>query len=606
MSVSNQDSGVNITNSLDQPSGIGASFDGSQSNSPLAVITGTGGVATTSVLSGTDKNSPKVVMKWQWDKYAFVYNGYFSMGGFYDGSALYKSITERDDQYAERKGTAYYRNYVRPIIDATYLPVFSSNATRKTEVKGVLDEDGKLAPLWNAFLDDCDNRKSHIQKFVKTAVKYSNMLGVSFVVMDNLPSVFEITQDAIDNRTYPYLYIRYPQQVEPSQLVLDEFCKIKQIAFREMPEKVIDAVSGQEKMESRWKLWTEEYSVKLRKPDGIASSQRKVEYEEIPGTKSVHNLGIVPVIAVMSGDVEDGTVLPHPRFYPIVDCNWALYNIDSAQMRLIRSQMFAMLVKPATPDNDGRTPQSVGPLQGIEMPPDRDGISNHVPFYLAPPTGPYTELSNTTKQLSDELYRLAGQEGVVGVGKASNKSGLAQSFDFQAMEWVLQETAKVAANLEEFVAVLFKKYVTSEEFDYECLYEDNYHPSDMDEDVQLYTDYINVDVGPLGKGLAKEQLTRSVFSDLDDELVQPVIDEIRAMAKEEQKAPIVEQDPVQMNMFEQDPEQQLQQDSFKKANSSIVNTPQKKVSKIIKKGFSINQGDKSEYDKIPSTGPKRL
>lgn len=570
---------TSMTSAMDQPSGIPMVEGGIQDNSPVAASVGAQTTYAASILSGTDKNSPKGKMPYDWDKYSFLYNAYYELGGFYNGTALYKSLIERDDQYIERRGTSHYRNYFRPIIDATYLPVFSQNASRKTEVKGTLDEDGNLSPFWNKFIDDVDNRGNHIQKFVKRAVKYSNMLGVSFIIMDNFGNVPELTQEAIKKRAFPFIYLRLPQQVEPGLLKLDEFCNIIQIAFREAPETVIDPITNQEKQERRWKLWTENYSVKLRQK----SEYQKSGWEEIPETKNTYNLGKTPVIAVMSGDVEEDTVLPHPRFYSIARCNLALYNIDSAQMRLIRAQMFAMLVRPSTKDNDPRTPMAVGPLQGIEMPPDTPDARYHDPFYLAPPTGPYTELGNTIKDLRDDLYRLAGQEGVVGVAKGTQKSGVSQRYDFQAMEWVLQETAKTAACTEEKISDIFMLYVPSEKFEYEVIYEDNYHPIDKNQDVQLYTDYISLDPGPLGRALALEQTTRSVFDHLDDEEVQPVIEEIREMASEKQKQ---EQEiPTEDDIILSD-DNLLMSKSY--SSQQFNNIPQKKVIKMPpKKGFSL-------------------
>ena len=582
MSVASSDTGTTV--SMDQPSGVNMVDGGSQDNSPIAATIGAQSQYTTSILSGTDKNSPKGKMPWDWDKYSFLYNAYYELGGFYNGTALYKGKAELDDEFIERRATTHYRNFFRPIIDATFLPVFSANASRKTEVKNRLDEDGTLAPLWNAFLDDVDNKKNHIQKFCKGVVKYSNMLGVSFVIVDNFPEVPVTTLDAKNNRAFPYIFSRLPQQVEPAMLKLDSFCNILEIGFREQPEEVVDPISQQKVLEPRWKLWTQNYSVKMRKKNvNMAGSQ--VEYVEVPGTKNVYNLGVTPVIAVMSGDVEEDTVLPHPRFYSIARCNLALYNLDSAQMRLVRAQMFCMLVKPSTKDNDPRTPTATGPLRGIDLPPDTPDAKYATPFYLAPPIGPYQELGNTIKTLSDDLYRLAGQEGVIGVAKTGQKSGVAQAYNFQAIEEVLKETAKTAECLERKIAFLFKKYVTSEDFDYDVIYEDSYHPSDKNEDVQLYTDYISANPGHLGRALALEQMTRSVFDDLDDEEVQPVINEIRQTAKDDQKTQY--EIPPALTP-EEIAAQALQPQAVPPVDPELDNTTQKKITKMPpKRGFSL-------------------
>lgn len=517
---------------VDQPAGIGTVMDGGQDNAPVAASTGAGSTYNTSVMSGTQKNSQKGLEIWQWDKYAFMFNCYMEMGAFYNGTALRKSIAEYDDEYLERRATTHFRNFFRSIIDATYLPVFASGATRKTEYNGVLDEDGKRCPLWNSFLDNCDNRSHHLGRLTREVLKYSNMQGVTFVIVDNFPGTEELPlRTVLQNRLFPYIVLRHPEQVEPPLLKIDEFANIEEIAFREMPEWETNPKTNRKEMSPRWKLWTKTYSVKLKKKISYNVGGRQVEWVEIPNTKVTHNLGVVPVIPVISGDDLADTVLVHPRFYSIARCNLSLFTIDSYRMRLVRSQMFPIMVKPQTKDIGPDPTLAVGPLRGLDLPPDQDGVHYQMPQYISPPVGPYQELGETIKDIRDDLFRLAGQ--FVESGIRSSAAG--KKLDFQAQEWVLRDSAKCAADFEERVSNLFKLYVKSEKFEYECHYEDNYHPLDASIDLKLYGDYIALEPGTKGKALALEQATRSVFDDLDDEDVQPVIEEIQKNAEEEEK-----------------------------------------------------------------------
>jgi hypothetical protein len=576
--------GMDVGASSDVPSGVGLVGSGEGVNAPIAATLGSSAQTSNSVLSGTDRNTPKGPPIFRWNKYSLMYNAYFGLGGFYDGTALYKSQVEKDDQFLERRATTAYRNFLRQIVDATYVPVFASGATRKTLVNDTLDEEGKRCPLWNAFLDDVDNRHHHIQDFIKKVVRHARIMGVSYIVVDNFPSTPLLQQDALKDRIYPYLYMRLPQQVESTNTKIDQFCKIEQICFREAPEKVLDPKTGQYVDEPRWKLWTRDHSVKLRKDD------KTNQLIEIPGTKITYNLGEVPVISIMSSEVEDDTILPHPDFYNVAKSNWALYNIDSCQMRLIRAQMFPILCMPQTSDPDPGNKQAASPLQGFYLPSNHDGMTYPLPFYLAPPTGPYTELSATIEALREDIFRQAGQQGVQGVEKAS--SGVAKAYDFQAQEYVLKETAQMAKYAEEAVAEIFQKYVISEKFDYECWYEDNYSPTNVDDSVKTYKDYMDAEPGNLGRAMALEKMTRVVFNDLDDEDVQPIIDEIKANAEEAAKEPAPEPDPVQMTMM--DPEGNPIEP--KPETPMPLNlAPQKKIKKLPPKGakFSL-QGDKRE------------
>jgi hypothetical protein len=450
-----------MTAGRNSPSGMRTGYV-DQGSFPIQAAVGSPNQGGRQTYIGTDQNNPPGPPIWSWNRYDFMYNAYYGSGGFYDGTALVKSVVESEDQYFERRRVSYYENFVKPIIDATYLPVFSAPIMRETIVGETPDKDGTLAPLWDAMLKDVDRKKTHIGVFVHKAIKYARVLGVSYIVMDNFPEVSELQKDAVENREFPYVALRLPQQVEPKFTVLDELDNILEIVFIEKSE----IVNG--KPEDRWKKWTTEYSVKLEK-------DKNGNFVEVSGTFHEHNLGVCPVIPVISKDSEDGTILPMPVFYAIARCNWALYNICSSQMRLLRSQMFAIL---CLPKMEGAF--SALATKGFELPANntQTGESYPLPFYLAPPVGPYQEITETITHIREELYRLAGQEGVSGVRET--KSGIAKAFDFSAEGWVLKETALMAERVECKIAELFKLY-TSLEFDYEATYTQEYKPTYADD-----------------------------------------------------------------------------------------------------------------------------
>ena len=227
---------------------------------------------------------------------------------------------------------------------------------------------------------------------------------------------------------------------------------------------------------------------------------------------------------------------------------------------------------------------NINPLQGIYLPPTTDQGSYPLPFYLSPPTGPYTELGSTIEMLREDIFRLAGQQGVTGVQKQS--SGIAKAFDFQAQEYVLKDSAKMAGLVEETIARFFQLYVKSEIYDYDVMYEVDYGLEYPISNIQMYGDYIALNPGQKGSCLAKEQLTRLIFSDLDDEEVQPVIDEIRAEADKSAEAPLTAEAVAQAMMTQADPAAQ----SIAKAAQPLDNATQKSVNKNIpSKKFSIKK-----------------
>jgi hypothetical protein len=384
-------------------------------------------------------------------------NAYFGEGGFHDGSALVKSQIEKDVQYVERRANSYYKNYVRPIIDATYIPVFTKPVKRVTKVNGADDPEGKAAPMWKAFCDNVDNRGTDIALFAQKVVRYARIHGVSFIVMDNFPDPPVAEADAIKERKFPFVAMRLPQQVEVSLLKLDRFMGIEEIAFREAPCK------GQE----RWKLWTKEYSVCLYK-------DKEGNFQQDGETLFVYNLAKVPVIPVFSAECEDGTILPKPNFYDIARCNWKLFNTCSAQDRLMRAQMFAILCAPKIEQGFASSPN-----QGFELPANdsNSGVSYPTPFYLAPPTGPYAEIGKNINDLGNDLFQMAGQQGVTGV--KTEASGIAAAYDWQGQEWVLKQTAAMAKLSEEKIAEVYQLYVPTIKIEYCAEYSTDYQVIDQ-------------------------------------------------------------------------------------------------------------------------------
>lgn len=515
------------------PSGVGIVGPSDQINSPVAATTGAVVQQSQQMLSGSDKNTPPGPPIFKWNKYDLCWNAYWGTGGYYDGTVLKKLRIELDDDYLIRRSLTFYRNFFKQIIDSTYKPVFSVGSTRETKVNDVVDKEGTLAPFWNGFMENADNRHRSIGQFTKRVVKNSRILGVCYVVVDNFPDIPKdmLAQDALKDRKYPYVYIRLPQQVEEKFVVLDDFCKIQEIIFKEAPEKVMNPDTHVVEMEKRWRKWTTMLSVRLKKDkDG--------NFVEIPGSKREHNLNEVPVIPVMSSEVEDDTVLPHPTFYDLCRCNWAVFNWDSYEAQTIIATMYPTLTLPRPSGTEISNLQSMSRQQALLVPPAENGTSPAQPGYLDYPTNCFEAVSNYIQVLIDDLFRMAGQLGVSAKATAGAKgqSGVSKTYDFFAQEHVLKESSKMAKTCEQEIARMFKLYVIGEVFDYEARYEEDFEPAETpDEDVKLYGDYIGLNPGPKAKALAMKQLAHSIFDDADEDDLSEVIEEIDDTLKDDLK-----------------------------------------------------------------------
>jgi hypothetical protein len=524
-----------LGSSIMAPSGIRSGV-ASQGNNPISTSLGTqtNQTAPTYTLQNTQPGPPI----YQWDIYDFMLNAYFGEGGFHDGSALVKSQVEKNVQYVERRANSYYKNYVKPIIDATYIPVFTKTVTRTTTVNGVEDAEGRLAPMWAAFQKDVDNRGTCISLFTQKIVRYARILGVSFIVMDNFSDAPQSEVDAIQSRKFPFVAMRLPQQVEIDLLKLDKFLGILEIVFREEP---VDGVAT-------WKKWTKEYSVLLQKDE-------EGKFFEVSQSRFDYNLGKVPVFAVFSAECEDGTILPKPNFYDIARCNWKLFNTCSAQDRLMRAQMFAILCAPRIEQGFASSPN-----QGFELPANdsNNGLSYPVPFYLAPPTGPYAEISKNINDLATDLFQMAGQSGVTGI--KTEASGVSAAYSWQGQEWVLKQTSAMSKRAEESIAKLYQLYVQTVKIEYCADYATDFQVVDkaakynqfskfLQDNSQLSTPYTPV----IAEGV--KEYCYATFEGLQDAAMKKIIDWVDGNTNYEE-APIVPEieDPIKEEEDEEDKE----------------------------------------------------
>jgi hypothetical protein len=572
------------------PSGINSVGQYDQINDPVAASTGANVAPGQSSLSGTDKNTPPGPPVFKWNKYDFCWNAYWGTGGFYDGTVLRKMLVELDDQYLLRRALTFYRNFYRQIIDATYKPVFSEGNTRTVEVNGV--SGNNVAPLFSAFLADADCKKNPLSQFTKRAVKNARICGACFVIVDNYGDVPELLTDQIKARKFPYVYTRLPQQVEEKFVELDEVGRLKQIVFRENPEPVFNSKTQRTEMERRWKKWTADYSVKMR------YNNESGEYEDIPGTQVNYNLGEIPIIPVMSSEAEDNTVLPQPTFYDICRCNWAIFNWDSFNTRTVSGSLYPTLTLPRPSGTEVSNLMGVSPQQALLVPPAENGITPAKPEWLDFPTGCLEALRGMVNDLVDDMFRQAGQQGVSAQVKSGhNQSGISKSYDFHAQQFVLKETAKMAKDCEQEIARMFKLWVPTEKFDFEVHYEEDFEPEeDPNDDVKLYGDYIALNPGPKGKGLALKMLTHSVFNDASPEDVEEVIaeldEQINDAEKDDRDIPPEDVQPVETPEQKAARELKEAEDAKKDAIPSKEPAPapaKKNVNKAAKRGYSLKK-----------------
>lgn len=433
--------------------------------------------------------------------YDFMDNAYEGTGGFRDGTYLVPHT--RELFYERRKDLAFYKNFVKPIVDAMVVPVFNKPIARKTN-----------NDMFGEFLEDCDTLGTTLQAFMEDALTQCRLHGVTFIVVDNFPQEQQpaLVNEALNDRIFPYVYLKKANQFK--EAVLNKAGAIKSITFYNEKIKVI--IEGKEKEVDSFIKYTENTTEIIY--------QDKNEWKVFETYD--HNLGIVPVIPIYSVKRKSkNELLVEPPLYDLAKINLAIYNKDSEIRELERNQGFSIFYMQTDGSGQGVT---VGTNNVLILP-----INTTIPpGFASPDASIQTNLMNYQKDLKEDLFRIAEQHGVTGV---EAKSGIAIQWDFYAHESVLKKTSSIATNAEEMIAWIFGLYI-GQDFDYEVHYPYTFQPNDKLEMIKITDMYLQFDLPPKARAMALEEITRLLFPNKSEDDLEEIIEEIQMAAEDETNA----------------------------------------------------------------------
>jgi len=373
------------------------------------------------------------------DPYEFVSHAYYGNGGFLNGDYLWKHPKER--KFDERKAHAFYKNYVRPIIDSVITPVFAKPALRETN--NIFFEE---------FLKDVDVKGTPIQDFTKEIVKNVKLHGSCFAIMDNMGISEGSSDEVITGRAYPYLIIRTADQVE--SYTLDEWGNLESILFDYGTVKIKD------KVKELYLFLSDEYAQLM-----IEEDDKMTPY----GEEMLHGLGTIPVIRLA---INNSAFLPFPPVYDMAVLNRTIYDRDSEQRNLERKCAFPVLTMQAK-DYQGEVTLAEDSI--IVYGGDYEG-SVTAPAWISPSVDILKTLDEMSSNLTEKMIELANVNGATAISNGSTKSGVALAFEFIGQSYSLKENASLAEKFEKDVAILFGKFMNST-IEYLVKYSDNFAPS---------------------------------------------------------------------------------------------------------------------------------
>jgi len=410
--------------------------------------------------------------------YQFCEDTYFGSGGYADGRYLIPY--DRELFYDGRRELSFLKNYYQSIVRAMIDPIFNGPIPREVTVGGTVKTEGYFI---NEFLLNADNAGSDLQTFIDEVITFAEIHGVTFVVVDNFRNSPATKSQAIEYRIFPYCYLKKVTQLEAWEC--DNCGNIIWIMFCE--DSVKDAKGNEQKRYTKWTATTYELLTKNEKNEFVVLETYDHGLQELP---------VIPVFAVKRRDRKNLKV--DPGLYDIARINHAIFNKDSEIRDQERAQAFGILYAQGI---DTKT-MNVGLHNFIGLPNSPDVTIP--PGYASPDANILTGLVNNGKELRDDLFRIAGQKGVIG---AERKSGISYAWEFTAQEAILKANSTLASATEYRIVEIFKLY-TSEDFEYTVTYKTDYKP-DMKE--QNLTNYDKVEMLPEQSKIVKIILNHQAF-----------------------------------------------------------------------------------------------
>jgi len=388
----------------------------------------------------------------QMEMYKLTEDAYTGGGGFGDGGYLFSYGREMD--FPQRQKMSYYTNYIAPIIDAQTEPVFVTEPQREYNDNPIID----------GFINNADNNGSSLTSIIKHSTTYTNLLGNSFIVMDNFSQdeIPENLQAVIDDRKYPYIYSK--ECVDVYEYETDIFGKLLQITFFYGMYKPSDY----EEEVYLYKRFTAEeieyfWIEKVKNDDGkVVDTHRTVSLTS-------HTLGVVPVVYY------NPDILPvPPKFYSMASLARAIYNTASEIQDLQRSQSFSILLIPST-HTSGEPDDTIVVSNHNALFYDSD--ATHAPSYISPDSNIMKTNQDTMDKQINLLIQQADVLGSTAMANGNgNQSGIAYSYRFFGKQQKLRESSNIATYLETKLIELLGKFM-GVEYEYSVTYPDSFAPT---------------------------------------------------------------------------------------------------------------------------------
>lgn len=451
----------------------------------------------------------------QWNFYEETYEG----GRAWFANNIHRYLKEGDGEYKDRVSRAYRFNHTREVVDLVNKYIFKMQISRDLE-----NAPESIRQFWkHATL-----KKQSIREFMKSVSQKTSIFGRIWIVVDSTKTEeAETLAEEKESDARVYAYIVDPRHV--LDVSYDEMGELNWILIHEIVRDDRDAINSSGDLESRYRLWTREYSqlflVQRQGSKVIVAPQPPVP----------HDLEVVPVFAA------DNTVTDERYTSPsmIADVSYldrAVANYLSNLDAIIQDQTFSQLAMPA----QGLSPGEEAYQKLLELGTKRifiyDGEGGTQPFYLSPDVKQAELILSVVNKIINEIYHSVGLAGERTKEDNSqgidNSSGVAKAYDFERVNSLLSMKADSLEEIENKLCWYVALY-TDEEDEVEdrvrplVLYPDDFDVRGLYDELELAARLALIEAPD---GMRREQMTKvldKLFPQLKEELREEILGELK-------------------------------------------------------------------------------
>jgi hypothetical protein len=307
---------------------------------------------------------------------AVLVDAYDGLGGFLDGSYLWRYPREKEDEFKERQAQARYHNYVKTLVSLYLRKIFSQGVTRSST-------NEQLTAWW----EDVDGSGTTMDSFMRDAAGLALAGGYVGLLADKTRDAPSGPSQA-DEQARVFLTRFAPTAIPDWRLERDTITAIK--LLEAVPSVGIAEEPPTGDAAQRYLFWT---------PEGWARFDHEGQLiEELPLP-----LGVVPFTVLRAERFAQDAFLGQSLFGN-ANVIKALYNRASEEDEVLRDQAFSLLVVNLPTDANVEDAKS---LLGQEIGTTRAlFVKGTADFKTADMQVPAT-LREAQQYLVAEIYRMA-------------------------------------------------------------------------------------------------------------------------------------------------------------------------------------------------------